>query len=188
MNVSIKGDISAVVRDLRITQPALVKKAVVTALNKTSAKTTTQFRREVSRETGIQQKLLRKSIKQYRANRNRLKASTWMGLRNRIPVSAVLKGRSRKLPDKIRPLIEVPAGKAIDQAFLASVRGRPATLFVREGRDRFPIKALKINLERIAVPTLERVGDRVSRAEFKEELRRDLQRRLNGFGTRNRNA
>jgi hypothetical protein len=168
---------------LKVKQPALVKKALVTALNKTAAKSTTQFRRELSSKTGIKQKLLRPKVKTYRANRRSLRAKTWMGLANGIPVSGVLKGRNKELPANLRDLVDVPAGKSLSNAFLASMRGGAATLYVREGRARFPVKALKLNLEKIAPGLIEQVGDRVAGAEFRREFERDMVRRLNKVGT-----
>jgi len=186
MDVDVRADTEAVIRDLGFRLPALTKAAQVTALNRTNSKIGTAFRRGLSQDTGIKQKILKSKFRRYGAKRSKPRARTWFGLGTRIPISAVLKGRTRKLPPQLEPYVDAPGGANGSDVFRASFGGRPETLFRRVGPNRFPIKALKLDLSPIARRVMARVAPPIARREYKRELARDIRRRLAGHGTRRR--
>ena len=62
----------------------VIAASVLTASAKRAA---TQTRRKVSRDTGLQTKFLKRRITHYKATRNRLAASLWIGMKNGIPLA-----------------------------------------------------------------------------------------------------
>jgi len=183
MRLDVRADTDAVLRDLGARVPGLSKKAQVTALNRTNNKIGTAFRRGLSRETGIKQKVLKKTFRRYGANRLKPRARTWYGLATRIPVSEVLKGKRRTLPPNLARYVDAPGGAEGPNVFLASMSGRPATLYRRVGADRFPVKALKLDLTPVARRTMRQVAPPIAEREFPREFTRDLKRRLARIGT-----
>lgn len=181
MQLNIEGDTRAVLRDLGFRVPQLSERAQVTAMNRTIAKVATQFRRGVSKETGIKQKVLRKRYRVYRARfRRSSRARVWLGTAVRIPVSEVLTGKGR-IPKKFERYIDYPLGQG--KAFQQTIRGK-STWWSRTGSGRYPVVQLKADITKPARSVIDRVAPRIAKREFPIEFQRDLKRRLNRINTR----
>lgn len=173
VELRINGNSSAVLHDIGRVVPELARGAAVMALNKANQRVGTEFRRRLAAATGIRQKTLRQTIRQYKAGRGRMLARTWMGLDRRIPMSEVLKGKGTAIPDIYAQLLE--QGPTGSKPFkLGNRRG----LYVRHGRKRLPVRQLKLTLQEVAPPILREVGDSIAAAEFQREFSRQLRRAL----------
>jgi len=181
VRLNIDGDTREILRDLGFRVPQISERAQITAMNRTIAKVATQFRRGVSRETGIKQKTLRKRFRVYRARfRRSSRARVWLGTSVRIPVSEVLTGKGN-IPKKFAQYIDYPLGES--QAFQQTIRGR-TSWFSRVGTGRYPVVHLKADITKPARRIIDNVGPRIARREFPIEFQRDLKRRLNRINTR----
>lgn len=183
MRVDIRGDIRAVTRDLNLRVPELTKKAVTTALNKTNDKINTRFKRDLASRTGIQQKILNKTIRKYRATFRSQRARVWMGFRRGVPLASVTKGKRPN--SRFEPMAsESLGGSTFDNVFQMP-NGR---WVVRTGASRLPVKAIKLDVTRHAAPALKTAGEQVGPREFRNQLARDLTRRLKKVGTGRRTS
>lgn len=181
MQLNIEGDTRAVLRDLGFRVPQISERAQVTAMNRTIAKVATQFRRGVSKETGIKQKSLRRRYRVYRAQfRRSSRARVWLGTSVRIPVSEVLTGRGN-IPKKFAQYIDYPLGEG--KAFQQTIRGR-SSWYSRVGASKYPVVQLKADITKPAQKVINDVGPRIAKREFPIEFQRDLTRRLNRINTR----
>ncbi len=84
VSIDIRADTRAVLRDLRAINSRAVPAATASALNKTAAKARTQVSRRLAATKNIPQKTLKKRLRVFRANRRRLFATVWLGLKSGV--------------------------------------------------------------------------------------------------------
>jgi hypothetical protein len=183
MRVNISGDVRAVLRDIGFTVPAISRKAQVTALNKTSAKIGTQFRRALARETKVKQKDFKGQVKQFRATANRMSAKTWFGQRRGIQLAKLSNNPTNKFDALAAPTL---FGKSGSQAWKATAAtgsrregsGRMSGFFVREGRRRLPISLVRVSFETVGEQVMRQAVSAVGPDEFRQQYIYDMRRRL----------
>lgn len=85
MQITLNGEdaLDRILRGFAIDAP----RAAISTLNRTAQRAATRTRREVSAESGLQQKVLMRKIRAYPASAAKLKAAVWVGLANGIPFS-----------------------------------------------------------------------------------------------------
>ncbi len=163
--------------------PDIARKAQITAVNKTAAKIQTQFRRELSGETGIKQKEFKSQVKLFKATARNRRARVWFGRRRGIRLKRLVNSPSSKFDDLARGTLH---GRSGADAFQATVRtgsgnsGSSIGFFVRKGRGRLPISQVRVrfNDNEIAPDALNRAGSRVGPEEYRVQFARDMDRRL----------
>lgn len=182
MRIDVRGDTAAVLRDLQFDVPKITRAAQTTALNKTIRKIRTQFTRALGRRTGIAQKHIRRTLREYRATYRNLRARVWFGLKAKVPLDDAL-GKRKSVPAKLEGLLDFPAGKSAADMFSADL-GRGERLYVRRGRDRFPLTRPKVNLSTVADSVMRAAGDAVGPTVYRDELIYDIRRRLRSSARR----
>ncbi len=156
VTISIKTDFADVDRKIKALSNDLQKRVVPAALNKVIAKANTEMTRQISREFNISSAEVRSRLRIIRAKRDFAKFTAVLDpfAKNRrgrslnlirfLEKSVTLaEGKRRKRDQSQNQLrFQIKRGqgkKTIAGAFIGN-KGR--TVFVREGRERLPIKAL----------------------------------------------
>lgn len=196
VQISIKADFAPIVKKLDRLSDDLQRKVVPAALNKVAAKAKTEMTRAITSEYNIKSSEVRERLRTIRASR---KLEQWVAVLDPYAIRkrsrslnmirfvenkvTMAEGRRRKkagTQDQLRFQIKRVGGKKIITGAFIGNKGR--TVFVREGKDRLPIKALStidipqmFNARRIR----SRVEARISR-ELPVEFDRAINAALNG--------
>ena len=195
MRVSVKGTARQVMHDIGVDVPGIAKASQVTAMNKTSAKVLTQFRRQLAQRTGIKQKDLKPLIKQFKASRKEPKARIWMGLRARLRLIKVAKNPTAKFDQLAQATLHGKSGAASFKAKVDAGKNGGFThgFFVRKpgsvttsGRDtkgrlkrgRLPIEQVTLSLQQVGHDALLAAVKAVPDDEYERQLIYDMKRRL----------
>ncbi len=159
-------------RTLRLFGPKANKvatQAISAALNKTVRKARTDIVREVSDESGVQQKLIRRRIRIRLASPSNTWARLWLGVRG-ISVRAA-GGKQNKHGVKA-------GGHFVPGGFFATMPGGGRTVFKRKGRARLPIKKQTIPLLPGATSIVQRVQRDVMRSKYPAFLKHEFEFRI----------
>lgn len=190
VTLSIKADFQQVNRQLNALSNAVQTRVIPAALNKTGAKAKAEMTRAITDEFNIKAADVRGRLRLSRATRN---VQNWAVVLD--PFSASRKGRSLNLIRFMEKNVSLAEGrrrrkagtinqlqfqikriggkKIIPNAFIGN-QGR--TVFVREGNQRLPIKALST----IDIPQMfntRRINARVV-AKIRQELPIEIQRAI----------
>ena len=87
MRVSVKFDAKNTVKNLGVINKKIIPAATVSALNKTMNRAFTESKRDISKATGVKQKLIAGRLEKHKARRDNLNAEISMLLKP-IPFSA----------------------------------------------------------------------------------------------------
>ena len=190
VTLSIKADFKDLNRELNALSDAVQTRVIPAALNKTGAKAKAEMTRAITSEFNIKAEEVRARLRLSRATRN---VRNWAVILD--PFESSRKGRSLNLIRFMEKKVSLAEGrrrrkagtinqlqfqikrvggkKIIPNAFIGN-RGR--TIFVREGKERLPIKALST----IDVPQMfntRRINARVL-ARIRQELPIEIQRAI----------
>jgi hypothetical protein len=197
VTISIRHDFTAVQKKLDGLSNDLQKRVIPTALNKIIAKGRTEMTRAISSEFKISQSEVRARLRLIRAKKDFAK---WAAVLD--PFASERRGRSLNLIHFVEKYVSLTEGrrrkknktlaqlrfqikrtggkKVIDGAFIGN-KGR--TVFVREGANRLPIKALStidvpqmFNTRRIQSRVIARIN-----AEMEIEFDRAIKSAIGGF-------
>lgn len=196
VQISIKADFAPIVKKLDRLSDELQRKVVPAALNKVAAKAKTEMTRAITGEYNIKSSEVRERLRTIRAGR---KLEQWVAVLDPYAIRkrsrslnmirfvenkvTMAEGRRRKkagTQDQLRFQIKKVGGKKIITGAFIGNKGR--TVFVREGKDRLPIKALST----IDIPSMfnaRRIRSRVEariRRELPVEFDRAINAALNG--------
>lgn len=197
MNVNIAGTSRHIARDLKERQPKLIRKATVTAMNRTNGKVFTEAKREIRAKTGIPLKHYKTQMKKYPAKYKALRARVWMGFGKSLSLAKVNTGK--KINKKWTKLIDKKTleGKSIANAFKAKAKNGHTGIFVRKakaanqpGRDkkgqlkknRLPLSQIMLDISEQATMAIHNAGNRHAQAAFEKNLRYEIQRRQKNIG------
>jgi hypothetical protein len=169
--LSVRGDIRAVLRDLKHLERTVVPRATATALNRTNERVRTQIVKGLSGSLGILQKRVRRRVilpRALRATRHKLTAS---GLTLFTFVPEIYRLRT----------VEARREAQGPNRFIATMPSGHVGLFRRRGPTRLPIQEILIDLSartaREAAAVVNTQGRGLFRTEFARALRRHLRRR-----------
>jgi hypothetical protein len=125
-----------------------ITNATFRAMNKTSSKLNTRFKKTISSETGLSSKLLSKRFRIRKATKTSFRAGVGFGtkygiaLNNFKPKIKILKKGKRKYKG-----VTVKIGKAareiVPGAFLNTVKSGKSLVLARTSARRYPIKSVK---------------------------------------------
>jgi len=192
LRISIRSDFKDVQRKLDRLADDMQKRVIPAALNKVAAKAKTEMKRAISSEFNISQKDVNSRLQVTRAGR---KLEQWLATLD--PFASRRRGRSLNLirfvdtkrvakkeqrrrasegtQNQLRFQIKKVGGKKIITGAFIANKGR--TVFIREGKDRLPIKALST----IDVPSMfnaRRIRGRVEQ-RIRQELAVEFDRAIN---------
>jgi len=177
--ITITGDASKVIKDLNQQQRKVVKPSVTAALNQTGSMVQTAWRRKVAGDLGIPQKHLKGKLKLFRATFRKGNAKIWLGKQQSIPVSKVLKSKSKQ-----RRYMKEHHPVEADRIFWAKMPSGHEGVFFRKGKKRLPIQEGYIDFTRISNTALHFLGRSISDKVFSGKLTHELKRRLARLKTR----
>lgn len=191
LKISIRSDFKDVQRKLDRLADDMQKRVIPAALNKVAAKAKTEMTRAITSEYNIQRGDVAGRLRVTRAGR---KIEQWVATLD--PFASRRRGRSLNLirfvekkvtlaegrrrkragtQDQLRFQIKKVGGKKIITGAFIANKGR--TVFIREGKDRLPIKALST----IDVPSMfnaRRIRGRVEQ-RIRQELAVEFDRAIN---------
>jgi len=159
-----KGDLDKIAREFEADKKE-VEKASKRALKKTANWIKTQVVKELSRATGIKQKIIRDRLKV--KSLKDLKASVWSGL-NRISLMRLDPKQNKK---------GVRAGKLFRQsAFLSPIRKGSSKLIVykRRGKERLPVDKQMVDIYEAGKQILESYIDTKAWERFLVIFRQEM--------------
>jgi len=182
LQISLKADFAPIKKQIDRLADDLQKRVVPAALNKVAAKAKTEMQRAITSEYAIKAEDVRSRLRVMRAGR---KLDQWVAQLD--PFASRRRGRSLNLIRFVEKAVSLAEGrrrkkagnqnqlrfqikkvggkKIITGAFIAN-KGR--TVFIREGADRLPIKALST----IDVPQM--FNARKIRSRVEARIRREL--------------
>jgi hypothetical protein len=156
VTISVKTDFKDISRKLNRLSTDLQKKVVPAALNKVIAKANTEMTRQIVSEFNIQAAEVRTRLRVIKARRN---YANWFAVLD--PFASNKRGRSLNLIRFVERKVTLAEGRRRKQAGSASqlrfqikrgggkkiikgafIANNGRTVFIREGDDRLPIKAL----------------------------------------------
>jgi len=178
LSFSIKGDIHKMTQSLNRLQKTLVPTATITALNKTGTRIKTNVVRNLSTRTGIQQKILRKRIRIYKARRNRAVLTVWFGSYD-ITYASFTSKRSAVKTTKTGIRI---GRRQFPGAFRATMKSGHTDYYQRTGKARLPIKKAAVSIEHDANAVMSKTRVFFAPIEFKKQFHYELNRRLKNAG------
>lgn len=195
MQLSVKGDAKAILKDLKIVNKKIQVAATNRALNDANRAVHTRVvkalvassgvprryfigQRALTLKSGKERKQLKGIAKKYNSNFKTLKASTWLGLKKKIPVRAVKGWGTNKYTKKSL------AGKSAADAFIARMPTGHEGVFIRSTRSRLPIQEVVFDFSEYGQELVEKVGNRVATKTFLKAFNREMKRRLNQKGNR----
>ena len=180
MNVQVTADIREVRGMFRGIRKRALPLAVPRALNRATQQARTATVKDVAREMGIKQKIVKERVrfqKRDKATRQRWTAVTFVVITD-IPARKLGTPRQTKKGGK--------AGKHLyPGSFVARGRYEGAfkstgglAIFRRRGKKRLPIAEVKVPVERIVVKHTPRNLETVGRPVFKRRLEHELKRQF----------
>lgn len=152
-------------------------RAVSSALNKTAAKIRTVVVRDVSKETQVPQKIIRKKAYFRRSTARKQKASISL-YRSGVPLISIAGGKNA-IQEPAPGWISVKKF-FVERGFVNKVRGRNQVL-QRKGRARRPIDVVKINIYPAVDKAMPRRTNQMMSTEFPRLLRRELEYRISKY-------
>ena len=194
--ISIKADFRDVQKRLDRLSTNVQSRVIPAALNKVVAKAKTEMARAISSEFNMKQADVKERLRVIRAQRS---VARWMAvldpfasrrrgrslnlirfIENKVTLSEGKRRKKSGTANQLRFQIKRAGGKKIISGAFIANKGR--TVFIREGKDRLPIKALST----IDVPQMfntrrvnKRVTDRIN-AELRIEFDRAIKAALQG--------
>lgn len=161
--------LETIIRDLAATE-AQAKKAIVSTLRKMGAWLRTRSARGLSEELKMQQKVIRRRLRQFKvqARPDGATLKVWYGL---DPVALIyLKAKQNATG------VAASGGREVKGAFIARGRGGNLQVFKRKGNARLPIEKQSADMDIKARDFLERQV--VSGAEFEAQFFRVFEHEL----------
>lgn len=173
-NVTLSGadDLNKVLTRLAKEHP----KDAARALNKTAQRSSTRVRRETAKAVGVPQRVIKDRVKWFKAYREKLRSSVWVGTRGGITLDSVV-GTSVSLGGEYR------LGKVRVQAFKATMPSGKTGLFTRAPGARhrkrsdgqwteLPIEKPRLRINDTARPIIIRVTRQQMETFYPAELKR----------------
>ncbi len=191
----IEGDAKQIIKDLGVVNKKVQRAATNSALNITNRAIHTRVVKGITAQSGVprrffvgqtaktlksgkERKQIKGVIKKYNSNFKRMKASTWFGLKKRVPVIALAKwGPNQYTKQTLH-------GKSAADSFEATVGRGHRGIFVRKGRERLPIQEVAYDFSEVGQELVSKVGDRVAKKTFIKAFTREMKRRINRKGTK----
>lgn len=155
-------------------------RAVSSALNKTGALIQTQVVKDVSKDSKIQQKIIRKKafIRKSTAKKQRTTISMY---RTGVPLISLATGKNA-IQEPAHGFISVK-GFFVERGFINKVkRTGQRQVFQRAGRKRYPISVVRVNIQRIVDVSMPKRVSQKMNTDFPRLLRRDLEYRITRYG------
>ncbi len=151
-------------------------KDVARALNKTAQRSSTRVRRQVAKDVGVPQRVIKDRIKWFKAYTEKLRSSVWVGTRGGITLDQVV-GVSVSLSGQYR------LGKVRVQAFKATMPSGHTGLYTRSPGARhrkhkdghwteLPIEKPRLRIDETARPIILDVTREQMETFFPVELKR----------------
>lgn len=175
---------------MRVRVPAIQKRVAISAANKATRKVYTKTVRDIASETGIQQQILRGSVKKGIASRVRHNKATrknegarvWIGLQ-KVPLAKVKKAQFGKAPSTAifggsHYLAGSMHGKSSADVFAATMKNGYTGFFVRRGDKRKPIQEVAYDIAGLGRRTVRLNGRLIGGREFTKEFNRLSRLRL----------
>lgn len=167
LQINVDGDIESIARSIEATE-AQVALATRRALNKTAMWVRTRLLREASSTTGIKQKDIRQRLRLYKATRDRLSATVWLGS-GAIVVKAGALGRMRQTRTGA-----AVKGHFFEGAFVATMPNGHRGIYERLGRKRLPIEELEVSFQQHYSDIVRRKIDMEAMQYFEVVFEREL--------------
>ena len=183
MQVSVIGDMKAVLKDLTVLEKKTVPAATVAALNKTAKKVRTDGTREIAAQLQVKAKNIRRRIRTRRASR-RYQVTTIRFLK--APISAVdemTAGARQKGLERPGKRSGIKAGKhKFPHSFVGTGPGGNVHVFERVSKVRLPIEKRVISIEGAEEVLNKHV--RRSGVHFRKLFEHELRWRIKKHGSR----
>ncbi|MBT4292878.1 hypothetical protein HOD41_09330 [bacterium] len=165
MEISLKGDMKKITRDLKKVERKVVPKATVRALKKTATKVQGRVRKRIAKRIGVAQKVIKQ--KQGIAKANFRKQSTVLYLRYKgINPLSIKKAQRMKKGFKVGKE-KHPIAFSHDEKVILE----------RKGKKQLPVRAVKIKIYPHK-DKLHSIANILARRTFLKEFNRDLKWRL----------
>jgi len=168
LQIQVDGNIDHIAKSIGATEAEIVL-ATRRSLNKTAAWVRTRLLREASSKTGLKQKLIRQRLRMYKATKDRLSASVWLGS-SAIVVKAGALGRARQT--KTGATVK---GNVFDGAFAATMPSGHRGIYERLGRKRLPIEELEVSFQNEYANIINRSIDLGAMQYFEKLLQKELE-------------
>lgn len=155
-------------------------RAVSSALNKTGALTQTQVVKDVSKDSKIPQKIIRRKafIGKSTARKQRTTISMY---RTGVPLISLATGKN-SIQEPAPGWISVK-GFFVERGFINRVRKTgKKQVFQRKNRLRYPIDVVRVNIHQIVDTSMPKLTAQKMRDDFPRLLRRELEYRITRYG------
>lgn len=155
-------------------------RAVSSALNKTGALIQTQVVKDVSKDSKIPQKIIRRKafIGKSTARKQRTTISMY---RTGVPLISLATGKN-SIQEPAPGWISVK-GFFVERGFINRVRKTgKKQVFQRKNSKRYPIDVVRVNIQRVVDTSMPKQTALKMRNEFPRLLKRDLEYRITRYG------
>lgn len=154
-------------------------RAVSSALNKVAAKIKTQIVRDVSKETKVPQKIIRKKAFISRSTARKQRASISL-YRSGVPLISIAGGKNAV--QAISPGWISVKGYFVQRGFVNRIRRTgQQQILQRKGQARKPIDVVKINIYPAVDKSVPRRTAQLMKSDFPKLLKRDLEYRISKY-------
>jgi hypothetical protein len=166
--LSVESQIEKIVGSINAL-PEQVQQAAMFALNRTAEWMKGQVSKELSAEKRLKLKLIRDRVKISRANKKNLQSLLNCNFRG---ILARDLGSMRQTPEGAKA-----GGRLFEHAFIATLKkGAKAGIYRRKGKERFPVKSVRVPIFDEAMKIVEELVGDEARSVFEKRFRHEISR------------